>query len=246
MEQKDLYKTLEIAKTATAEEIKKAGAKAKILNHPDKVRKINAGLDDAAMKQKLEEANARLQEADEAIAILSDEKLRQIYDARGYAAAVTARKPVAQKPGGGPAPQSPAAAPIPTITREDMAAEYRKWNAGSDSEKSQQPIIINSTVDAGKESRLARFKGGGAATPPAQQPQKVTVIQRETPVQPQKTPAPAAQSPIDRIVENAEALKGSFNYVSVPVEALERIRDHLEAALTEVNISIKTAKGFNK
>jgi molecular chaperone DnaJ len=66
----DYYDALEISKTATPEEIKKAYRKKAVQYHPDK----NPG--DA-------EAEKRFKEISEAYEVLSDEKKRQIYDRHG-------------------------------------------------------------------------------------------------------------------------------------------------------------------
>jgi molecular chaperone DnaJ len=66
----DYYDILEVSRTATAEEIKKAYRKKALQYHPDK----NPG--DA-------EAEKRFKEVSEAYEVLSDEKKRQIYDRHG-------------------------------------------------------------------------------------------------------------------------------------------------------------------
>lgn len=66
----DYYETLEISRTATAEEIKKAYRKKALKFHPDK----NPG--DS-------EAEKRFKEISEAYEVLSDEKKKQIYDRYG-------------------------------------------------------------------------------------------------------------------------------------------------------------------
>ena len=69
---RDYYEVLGVAKTATAEEIKKAYRKLAVQNHPDK----NPG--DKA-------AEERFKEATEAYEVLGDEKKRQAYDQYGFA-----------------------------------------------------------------------------------------------------------------------------------------------------------------
>lgn len=66
----DYYETLEIARTATADEIKKAYRKQALKFHPDK----NSGNSDAEKKFK---------EVSEAYEVLSDDKKRQMYDMYG-------------------------------------------------------------------------------------------------------------------------------------------------------------------
>lgn len=66
----DYYETLEITRTATPEEIKKAYRKKALQYHPDK----NPGN---------AEAEKRFKEISEAYEVLSDEKKRQIYDRHG-------------------------------------------------------------------------------------------------------------------------------------------------------------------
>jgi molecular chaperone DnaJ len=66
----DYYETLEVPRTATAEEIKKAYRKKALQYHPDK----NPGN---------AEAEKRFKEISEAYEVLSDEKKRQIYDRHG-------------------------------------------------------------------------------------------------------------------------------------------------------------------
>ena len=72
MEKRDYYEVLEVTKTATAEEIKKAYRKKAIQFHPDK----NPGDKDAEEKFK---------EAAEAYDVLSDPQKRQRYDQFGHA-----------------------------------------------------------------------------------------------------------------------------------------------------------------
>ena len=67
---RDYYEVLEVAKTATSEEIKKAYRKKAIQYHPDK----NPGN---------KEAEEKFKEAAEAYDVLSDPKKRQIYDQYG-------------------------------------------------------------------------------------------------------------------------------------------------------------------
>lgn len=72
MEKRDYYEVLEVAKTATAEEIKKAYRKKAIQYHPDK----NPGN---------KEAEEKFKEAAEAYEVLSDPQKRQRYDQYGFA-----------------------------------------------------------------------------------------------------------------------------------------------------------------
>ncbi len=69
MEFHDYYKTLGVARTASAEEIKKAYRKLARQFHPD--------------KNKAKDAEARFKEVNEANEVLSDPKKRQAYDALG-------------------------------------------------------------------------------------------------------------------------------------------------------------------
>ena len=73
MAKKDFYEILEVGKSATAEEIKKAYRKQAIQNHPDKNPGDNA-------------AEERFKEAAEAYEVLSDPEKRQKYDQYGHAA----------------------------------------------------------------------------------------------------------------------------------------------------------------
>ena len=73
MEKRDYYEVLGVAKTATADEIKKAYRKKAIQYHPDK----NPGD---------KEAEEKFKEAAEAYDVLSDEQKRQRYDQFGHAA----------------------------------------------------------------------------------------------------------------------------------------------------------------
>ena len=72
MEKKDYYEVLEVPKTATQEEIKKAYRKKAIQYHPDK----NPGN---------KEAEEKFKEAAEAYEVLSDPQKRQRYDQYGFA-----------------------------------------------------------------------------------------------------------------------------------------------------------------
>ena len=71
-EKRDYYEVLEVPKTATAEEIKKAYRKKAIQYHPDK----NPGD---------KEAEEKFKEAAEAYEVLSDPQKRQRYDQFGFA-----------------------------------------------------------------------------------------------------------------------------------------------------------------
>jgi molecular chaperone DnaJ len=71
-ERRDLYEVLGVARTATAEEIRKAYRQAALKHHPDR----NSGDPQAA---------ARFKEATEAFQVLSDEAKRPIYDQYGFA-----------------------------------------------------------------------------------------------------------------------------------------------------------------
>lgn len=73
MSKRDYYEVLQITKTATAVEIKKAYRKAAVEHHPDK------NPDDP-------EAEERFKEAGEAYEILSDDEKRSTYDRFGHAA----------------------------------------------------------------------------------------------------------------------------------------------------------------
>ena len=68
---RDYYEVLEISKTATVEEIKKAYRKAALKHHPDK----NAGN---------KEAESKFKEAAEAYEVLSDPEKRHRYDQHGH------------------------------------------------------------------------------------------------------------------------------------------------------------------
>ena len=72
MEFKDYYKTLDVAKTATADEIRKAFRKLARKYHPD--------------VSKAPDANERMVEVNEANAVLSDPEKRLAYDSLGSAA----------------------------------------------------------------------------------------------------------------------------------------------------------------
>ncbi len=71
MRNKDLYMILEVSKTATMEEIKKAYRKKALQYHPDR-------------NPDNPEAEEKFKEASEAYSILSDPKKREIYDTYGY------------------------------------------------------------------------------------------------------------------------------------------------------------------
>ena len=71
-EKRDYYEVLEVPKTATADEIKKAYRKKAIQYHPDK----NPGD---------KEAEEKFKEAAEAYEVLSDPQKRQRYDQYGFA-----------------------------------------------------------------------------------------------------------------------------------------------------------------
>lgn len=70
---RDYYEVLEVQRTATAEELKKAYRKLAIKYHPDK-------------NQGNKEAEERFKELGEAYEILSDEQKRALYDQHGHAA----------------------------------------------------------------------------------------------------------------------------------------------------------------
>ena len=72
MSKRDYYEVLEVSKTATAEEIKKAYRKKAIQYHPDK----NPGD---------KTAEGKFKEAAEAYEVLSDPQKRQRYDQFGHA-----------------------------------------------------------------------------------------------------------------------------------------------------------------
>jgi len=67
----DYYKTLDVSKSATETEIKKAYKKLALKWHPDK------------NPDNLEEANKRFKEISEAYEVLSDERKRRVYDQYG-------------------------------------------------------------------------------------------------------------------------------------------------------------------
>jgi len=69
--QRDYYEVLGVAKTATADEIKKAYRKLAIQYHPDK----NPGN---------KEAEEKFKEATEAYEVLIDDKKRSVYDQHGF------------------------------------------------------------------------------------------------------------------------------------------------------------------
>lgn len=71
-ERRDLYEVLGVARTATAEEIRKAYRQAALKHHPDR----NNGDPGAA---------ARFKEATEAFQVLSDDEKRAVYDQYGFA-----------------------------------------------------------------------------------------------------------------------------------------------------------------
>ena len=71
MAQRDYYEVLGVAKTATADEIKKAYRKLAIQYHPDK----NPGN---------KEAEEKFKEATEAYEVLIDDKKRSVYDQYGF------------------------------------------------------------------------------------------------------------------------------------------------------------------
>ncbi|KAL4732343.1 DnaJ-like protein xdj1 [Fusarium chlamydosporum] len=74
-EEVDLYELLEIDRTATPEQIKKAYRKAALKYHPDKVA-----------EEQREESEAKFKEVTQAYEILSDEQKREMYDVHGMAA----------------------------------------------------------------------------------------------------------------------------------------------------------------
>ncbi len=76
-EKRDYYEVLEVAKTATADEIKKAYRKKAIQFHPDKWSN--------ASEAERKEAEDKFKEAAEAYEVLSDPQKRQRYDQFGHA-----------------------------------------------------------------------------------------------------------------------------------------------------------------
>src|ERR671924_1568169 len=87
--EKDLYAVLGVARTATADEIKKAYRKLARKHHPD----LNAGN---------KEAEARFKEISEAHEVLSDTKKRGLYDEFGENWASAQAAGVQPGQGGGP------------------------------------------------------------------------------------------------------------------------------------------------
>ncbi len=77
MEKRDYYEVLEVAKTATADEIKKAYRKKAIQFHPDKWSN--------ASEAERKDAEEKFKEAAEAYEVLSDPQKRQRYDQFGHA-----------------------------------------------------------------------------------------------------------------------------------------------------------------
>ncbi|KAI7653080.1 hypothetical protein KC322_g18681, partial [Hortaea werneckii] len=74
-DERDLYELLNVSKTASKAEIKKAYHKAALSSHPDKVP-----------EDQREEADATFKSISEAYEILSDDQNRELYDQHGMAA----------------------------------------------------------------------------------------------------------------------------------------------------------------
>ncbi|KAI7007538.1 hypothetical protein KC366_g18000 [Hortaea werneckii] len=74
-DERDLYQLLNVSKTASKAEIKKAYHKAALSSHPDKVP-----------EDQREEADATFKSISEAYEILSDDQNRELYDQHGMAA----------------------------------------------------------------------------------------------------------------------------------------------------------------
>ena len=74
-EETDLYATLNISKSASKAEIKKAYHKAALSSHPDKVP-----------EDQREEADIKFKTVSQAYEILSDDQSRDLYDQHGMAA----------------------------------------------------------------------------------------------------------------------------------------------------------------
>ncbi len=263
MADKNLYAILEIPKDAAAKEIQKAVAKATVKYHPDNVTKKNPELSGAELEAKKTEAKAQLQAVDEAAKILKDEKLRQIYDAKGYDAVIRAMKP--------PSSSTPTAVktgvktyneanqPPPAYSLDNMAKEYEDWNKSkttTTNDKPKDPIVVDSSVDSARNARLARFGMGGnnppSQTPPAQQPVTNVVQRKITPepaVVPAKTPAPQNDGIGKKLEQSSEKVKETVtnafnNSVAIPLDTLQSISENLQAVVDQINTEIRKAKGY--
>ncbi len=258
MAEKDLYAVLGITKEATAKDIQRASAKATIQYHPDSVSKKHPNLSGPELEVKKEEAKQMLQAVDEAVKILKDDKLRKIYDQSGYDAVMKAMKPSATSSNGpvntgvkivNDAHQKP-----PTYSLENMGKDYEKWNKQEESGKPKAPVEVDSSVNSGRNARLARFSNltnnqPASEQPPAQKP-VTNVVQRNTPPAAPEKPAVTKPEPIAKKLEEAsEQVKDSVtaafnNSVAIPLDTLQSISENLQALVDQINTEIRKAKGY--
>nr|BAN41782.1 curved DNA-binding protein, putative [Entamoeba invadens] len=96
MSEKDFYAILDVTKTATDDELKKAYKKKALKYHPDRV---------AQDKESQESAKLKFQEISEAYSVLSDKDKRGLYDRYGMAGlSPQTRSPFSHSPGAGDFP----------------------------------------------------------------------------------------------------------------------------------------------
>lgn len=219
---KDLYQILDVAqgKAATPDEIKKAFRVAVMKHHPDR----HGGS---------EEAKQKFQEINEANRVLSDEKLRSVYDRGGYQA-------VQDFEAGGSAPGSTMHAPSEAATGERIRKRYSEqqvWDffandgkpqtdaqrrpatppAASETTTTSRPPADRSEAIRRRQEQMARATGGNVGTPVSTPSVDTRVLTRAFDAAGQKAAEAAADlrrapdSPEAMTDEARAALDGAHN-----------------------------------
>lgn len=222
----DYYAVLDVSKTASTDEIKRAFMKISMQCHPDRV-KNRADLTPA---QK-EEASAKFQIAREAHEVLTDATKRAAYDRGGHAALSGVKTGV---PTTAPRGSYKDAVGTDTTVRgrdasEDDGSFFRKRSGGdsSSSGSSRRDDGDGETAEqrrarAAEERRRNREtqKGGATATTPS--------------------------STADDIADAADRLKDATDAgVTLPLDVLRRFRENLQDLMREVDAAMDRARRNN-